>query len=744
MIRRPASTARFLLSLLAACVTLLATPVPAMANMSASMPLPDFTLSTDPKLNVFLPENYTAFIRDIRERLGQGGAPVTVPTTGGEPTQILSMPAEAPGYIRLRIEDDRNHVTLFMRLQNAYIIGYAAYDDRSNRTTYYQLRDEPVPAEFEERETERLHFNGNYVDLERNAGEDTTRSTVTLGASSLYEIVHDPRPMADGRINQRKIAKNLLVLIQMVAEAARFRAIESLIARRMDEGLNAPPEMLQLENNWSLYSGRIRNAEGGTLEPPVEIGTRNYPRVSNLAVIMGILAFQCHPVPYARAAEPQCPTPLWAGSVVSWVNRTTGRFLDNGGSAVNGAPILQQVRTGALRQEWRLIDAGDSSYYLVNAASEKVVETGDTSEDVALFQYSQNGNPWQKWRVEDAGDGAYYLVNVASGKVADSLGGTGDDPVVQRSRSGKDSQQWLPQFIDTVPTYTGAVAKLVNLGTTQIASTDDSDQDGDHLIMETFGYSSRSAWRLENAGDNSYYLANVLTGKVVENGGNLSDAKLIQWSKNGKPWQKWRLHQKPDKQGYSLVNVESRKVMQGIYDSTHDGAYLVQASDTGDVSQLWSLTLLNGYPALAGRPLTFTNADTGKVIDNGGDSGDGAQIYQRNGASGSSSQQWRLEFRDHSQAWIINEASGKALENGNDSRSGARLIQWSRNKEPWQQWRLTGGNRVQLQHVTSGLTADTSEMGVDAPLVLRENAASQTAQQWMVTVQDDLPAPPSI
>ncbi|MBP2479577.1 hypothetical protein JOF53_008449 [Crossiella equi] len=746
MTRRTTSV-RLLLTLLAACLGLLAAPAPAGAAPQPA-PDPDFTLSWDPEWATFRAENYTTFIQDIRERLGRGGAPVVVRAAGGEPTRILSIPepAQAPGFLRLRIVDEGYAVTLFMRLQNAYLVGYTAFDARTRRTTYYRLREgEPMPAVPEADETVHLAFDGNYGSLEHAAERD--RQEIALGPNRLHHILHNPRPVhPNGTVNQNEIAGYLLTLIQMVSEAARFREIEAFITTSLDQytDVHASAAVVDLENSWDPLSTRVRGAVNGRLEPPVLIDGVQYGQVANVAALLGILAYACHPSGPARAAEPECPAPGWAGSVVSWVNKATGRFLDNGGSADDRAPIRQLAGTGAAQQQWRLADAGGGLVNLVNAASGKAVENGnDPGEDVVLFQWSRNSENWQKWRLEDAGGGAYHLVNAASGKVADSLGGTGDDPVVQRSKSGKDSQKWLPQFIDTVPTYAGAVANLINVGTTMAASTDGSDQDGDHLIMDSFQWSSRSAWRLENAGDSSYYLVNALTGKVVENAKSSGErTRLIQWSRNGNPWQKWRLRQVPKKQGYSLVNVDSGKVVQGVYDSTHEGAYLVQASATGDASQLWLLSLLHGPRALAGRPLTFTNADTGKVIDNGGDPADKALIYQRTAEPGASRQQWRLEFRDVSQAWITNGASGKALENGNGSSSGTPLIQWSRNDQPWQQWRLTtSGDHVLLQHVTSRLVAGTSEMGVNAALTLREGAAGQTGQRWTVTVRDDLPIP---
>lgn len=88
-------------------------------------------------------------------------------------------------------------------------------------------------------------------------------------------------------------ARFFLTVIQMVAEAARFRY--------MERGISTPPEdfrqnMIAFQNSWARISTLIHNAEGATpkcrsFPQPLLIGTLTYRNVNEIRNEIGIIKY---------------------------------------------------------------------------------------------------------------------------------------------------------------------------------------------------------------------------------------------------------------------------------------------------------------------------------------------------------------------------------------------------------------------------------------------------------------------
>ncbi|MFI9566291.1 family 43 glycosylhydrolase [Streptomyces rishiriensis] len=120
------------------------------------------------------------------------------------------------------------------------------------------------------------------------------------------------------------------------------------------------------------------------------------------------------------------------------VNRNSGKCLDvSGGSAADGANILQWTCNGGANQKWRIEDRGDDTSRLVNVATGKVMDTADcsTADGADLRQWSWLNNTCQRFRLVFTASGDYVrLVGENSAKVADVANcGTAD---------GADVRQW--------------------------------------------------------------------------------------------------------------------------------------------------------------------------------------------------------------------------------------------------------------------------------------------------------------
>lgn len=98
-------------------------------------------------------------------------------------------------------------------------------------------------------------FNGSYLSLERQAGD---RANIPLSPNSARQAVRDLSRSGSSNAQQ---ARGMIVLIQAISEAARFRPIEEMVRNTYTTEAATPSATLrELENSW---------------DPMSEIGTRH-------------------------------------------------------------------------------------------------------------------------------------------------------------------------------------------------------------------------------------------------------------------------------------------------------------------------------------------------------------------------------------------------------------------------------------------------------------------------------------
>jgi Glycosyl hydrolase family 47/Ricin-type beta-trefoil lectin domain-like len=128
------------------------------------------------------------------------------------------------------------------------------------------------------------------------------------------------------------------------------------------------------------------------------------------------------------------------------VSRSSGKVLAvGGGSAADGAAIVQQGWTGADGQRWRLVPSGGFTQ-LVNVGSGKVLDVPglSTSPGTQLIQWRANGGANQQWTLGSVGGGFSTLVSRSSGLLADVAGNSADEgaAIIQWPSHGGPNQQW--------------------------------------------------------------------------------------------------------------------------------------------------------------------------------------------------------------------------------------------------------------------------------------------------------------
>jgi hypothetical protein len=134
---------------------------------------------------------------------------------------------------------------------------------------------------------------------------------------------------------------------------------------------------------------------------------------------------------------------------VEIVAKHSGMALDvHNGSKERGANIWQHDRNYSQAQQWRLQDAGDGYFYIINQSGQALdVEAGSKENSANVRQWDLNNTDAQKWKFEDAGDGYFYIMNKNSEKGLDVSGSsqTNGANVLQYQRTGNDNQKWKVQ-----------------------------------------------------------------------------------------------------------------------------------------------------------------------------------------------------------------------------------------------------------------------------------------------------------
>nr|ATY37423.1 ribosome-inactivating protein precursor [Sambucus ebulus] len=190
-------------------------------------------------------------------------------------------------------------VTLAIDVVNLYVVAF-----RANGTSYFFKDSTKIENDnlFQDTTRKNLTFTGNYISLESQAG--THRESISLGPYPLAQAILSLSRYKSGG-DTKSLAKALLVVIQMVSEAARFRYIELRIWTSITDANEFTPDplMLSMENNWSSKSKEIQGATpGGTFAQALQlkdqgnnpINVTNFKRLFQLTYI-AVLLYGCRP-----------------------------------------------------------------------------------------------------------------------------------------------------------------------------------------------------------------------------------------------------------------------------------------------------------------------------------------------------------------------------------------------------------------------------------------------------------------
>ena len=234
---------------------------------------------------------------------------------------------------------------------------------------------------------------------------------------------------------------------------------------------------------------------------------------------------------FAGTVYPQTPRLIGAVSA-----RHSGKVLDvAGGSADNGARIIQWDYHGGGNQLFRLEPLGDGSYRLVAQHSGRVldVEGGSADNGARIIQWDWHGGPNQQWKL------ARYAFARHSGKVLDVAGGSADSgaPIIQWDFHGGGNQLFRPEHVG------GGFYRLVAEQSGKVLDVEGGSADsGARIIQWDWLGGANQRFRLNHLGNGFYRVTAQHSGKVldVSRGSTASGAQIIQWDWLGGANQQWR------------------------------------------------------------------------------------------------------------------------------------------------------------------------------------------------------------
>jgi beta-N-acetylglucosaminidase len=379
----------------------------------------------------------------------------------------------------------------------------------------------------------------------------------------------------------------------------------------------------------------------------------------------------------------------------------SSKLLDISGASFNNstAAICYTANTEpnkGLNQRFLFTYNQKTGYYTITSVnSNKMLDVSSASHDdgASVIQYAANGNYNQQWAVVTA-PGGYYLYAAHSGKNLDLEGGKTADstPVITWSFHGKANQQWkltkamtVDEGLRTVVTTAGRsldirgnseansaeallytpngnlnqkflVKSIGTTGTTYILECARSGKllsAGSATGNQVYQYADQGKgsgnayqqWVVEPAGNASFRLKNVATGKYLDCGSGASGTSLRLASSSSFSSQAWKFSATdPLPDGlYVLASALNKSLVLDIASlSLEPGVALALWTANDGANQTFKITKLG-----TGR-YSIANLNSGLALDVDGGSinsktGAGT-VIQWNPQSGNNNQVWRIDY----------------------------------------------------------------------------------------------------
>ncbi|KAK9732651.1 hypothetical protein RND81_04G013000 [Saponaria officinalis] len=223
---------------------------------------------------------YSTFLKQLRDDIKDPNLHY-----GGTDLPVIKRPVGPPKFLRVNLIASAGTVSLAVQRSNLYVAAYLAKNGTNQFRAYYfkgfQITTNQLNNLFPEAtgvsNLQELDYGESYPQLQRAAG--VTRQQAGLGIKKLAESMEKVNGVA--RVEQDE-ALFLLIAVQMVGEAARFKYIENLVLITFDTAKEVEPvpdRVIILENNWGLLSRAATTANNGVFQTPLDLKSYAVPGV---------------------------------------------------------------------------------------------------------------------------------------------------------------------------------------------------------------------------------------------------------------------------------------------------------------------------------------------------------------------------------------------------------------------------------------------------------------------------------
>ncbi|KAL6582011.1 hypothetical protein OROMI_006025 [Orobanche minor] len=229
--------------------------------------------------------SYSKLLRDVRDR-------VKDPTLkyGGTNIPVMAAPTNPAKYLTIDLSaSDGGKITIALSKNDLYVAGYLDKIDTKFRAHFF--KDAPSDARNslfpEATGANRLNmaFKSSYADMEKSA-KIADRSKLGLGPLPLNKLINQ---VYGKKLDVPTEAKFMLVAVQMLAEATRFKYIEDAILQNFRSSYNPNPKAIELEKSWQKITIAIKNSTNGIISPPLNLDGWTVSKVVDIAKDMGLL-----------------------------------------------------------------------------------------------------------------------------------------------------------------------------------------------------------------------------------------------------------------------------------------------------------------------------------------------------------------------------------------------------------------------------------------------------------------------
>ncbi|KAK9732631.1 hypothetical protein RND81_04G011700 [Saponaria officinalis] len=230
---------------------------------------------------------YSTFLKQLRDNIKDPKLHY-----GGTDLPVIKNPVAPPKLLRVNLIASTGTVSLAVQRSNLYLVAYLAKNDKNQYRAYYfknHITTDQLNTLFPEAtgvsNQQELEYGILFPQIQTAAG--VTRQAAGLGIKKLAESMKKVNGVAHVKKDE---ALFMLIVIQMVNQAVRFKYIEDLVLDNFDtkeEVKIVPDRVIILENNWSLLSEATKDSNKGVFKTPLDLESYDVPGVKWMVTNVG-------------------------------------------------------------------------------------------------------------------------------------------------------------------------------------------------------------------------------------------------------------------------------------------------------------------------------------------------------------------------------------------------------------------------------------------------------------------------